>query len=67
MLECALVSEHVELFHYFHFFASLWAIRYVEHFGKSESAGTPEYIANIILLTNVMQQQVSLRHLFLHL
>lgn len=67
VLICTLITEHIELFHDLHFLTAFRSIRYIENFRKSESACASQNVSNIIFLTDIVQEQVSLGDFFLHL
>lgn len=62
----ALVAEHVELFEYFSFFG-FGPASDEQDLIEAESAGTPDYISDVVAFADVVQQQVPFRFVPLHI
>ena len=61
----SLITEHVELLEYFRFFG-FRATCDEKHLVESESAGTSYNVPNIVAFADIVEQEVSLRFIFLH-
>lgn len=63
---CSMVAKDVELFHGFHLFAILRFIRNINNLFKAKSTCTTNYVSDIIFLSDVMKEEISLGKLFFH-
>lgn len=61
-----LMPETVELLHGLHLFAALRAVGDIEDLGEPEGAGRADDGADVGLLADVVQEQVSFGLLFVH-
>jgi len=67
MFESSMISEAMKLFHSFHFFAFVRAVRNVYNFLKSKCTCTSYYGTNIVFFTYIVKEKISFWLLFLHL
>lgn len=66
LLICTMISEDVEFFHCFHFLAILRFVSNVNNLLKTEGTSTTNNAADVIFLSNIMEEEISFGELFLH-
>lgn len=66
LLICTMISKYVEFFHCFHFFTILRFVSNVNNLLKTEGTSTTNNAADVIFLSNIMEEEISFGELFLH-